>query len=67
MIAIFRAAGGRWRLVALQPRRLAVLRFQGFPAYCATPSHVALLVADGRLTYHIVRVAVQHSKLAAHV
>ena len=41
------AARGRWRVATLRPRRLAVLRFRGFPAYCAAPSHVALPVADG--------------------
>src|ERR1700738_5243542 len=56
------SARGRWRVAALQPRRFAVLRFRGFPAYCATPSHVALPVAEP-LTYHIVRVVVPHSKI----
>ena len=41
------SARGRWCVAALRPRRLAVLRFRGFPAYCTTLSHVALLVADG--------------------
>src|SRR5262245_11631469 len=40
-----RAAVGA--LLRFPPRRLAVLRFRGFPAYCATPSHVTLPVADG--------------------
>src|SRR5262249_53291165 len=53
----------RWRLVALRASRLAVLRLRGFAAYCATPSHVALPVAEALLTYHIVRAVVQHSKI----
>jgi hypothetical protein len=36
------SARGSWRVASLRPRRLAVLRFRGFPAYCATPSHVDL-------------------------
>src|SRR5260370_37062621 len=52
------AACGRWRVTALRPRRLAVLRFRGFPAYSVAPSHGALPMP----TYHIVRVLVQNSK-----
>jgi hypothetical protein len=37
---------GHCRVAALRPRRLALLRFRGFPAYCATPCHVALPVAN---------------------
>src|SRR6202048_5042038 len=33
------------RVGTLRPRRLAVLRFRWFPAYCATPCHVGLPVA----------------------
>src|SRR5262245_9451479 len=59
------SACGHWHTAALRPRRLAVLRFRGFPAYCAAPSHVALPVPEGPLiTYHIVRAVVQHSKTA---
>jgi|SRR4249920_2083394 hypothetical protein len=55
------APRGYWRIAALRPRRLAGLCFRGFPACCATPSHLALPVA-GDLAYHIARLVVQHSK-----
>ena len=58
-----RVARGRRRVVALRPCRLAVLRFRGFPAYCAAGSHGALPVPEGPLTYHIMRAVVQHSKI----
>jgi hypothetical protein len=61
------SARGRWRAAALRPRRLAVQCFRRFPAYCATPSHVALSVADGVSLSHGQGCCAAQQNCAAHV
>jgi len=48
-----------WGVAALRPGRLALRFLRRFPAYCATPSHVALPVA-GDIDYHIEDTVAQH-------
>src|SRR5262249_54694069 len=55
----------RWRVAALRASRLAVLRFRGLSAYCGTPSHVALPVANNlSLPHREGRCAAQQKSLS---